>query len=47
VQGVTEVRGDVIIARTGTNTVPLMVVGLSLMFLGAFIELSARHRRRA
>ena len=44
VQGVTEVRTDVI-ARTGTNTLPLIVMGLSLIFVGAFIELNARRRR--
>jgi hypothetical protein len=46
VQGITETRAD-ILARTGTNTTPLMVIGAALVLVGAFVELSVRRRRQA
>ena len=46
VQGITETRAD-ILARTGTNTMPLMVIGAALVLVGAFVELSVRRRRHA
>ena len=46
VQGITETRAD-ILARTGTNTMPLMVMGAALVLVGAFVELSVRRRRQA
>lgn len=46
VQGIIETRAD-ILARTGTNTIPLMVIGAALVLVGAFVELNVRRRRHA
>jgi len=48
VGGIIEERvGTSVLARTGRPIAPTLIVGLSLIFIGAFIELRARARSKA
>jgi len=48
VGGIIEERvGTSVLARTGRPIAPSLIVGLSLIFIGAFIELRARARSKA
>ena len=48
VGGIIEERvGTSVLARTGRPIAPSLIVGLSLIFIGAFIELRARSRSKA
>ena len=48
VGGIIEERVGVgVLARTGRPVLPSLMVGLALIFIGAFIELRARSRSKA